>query len=176
LGAEDLDIRDDFFRHGGHSLRAVALSARLGAVFGARSSGRSVFDWPTVEKMAAYLRQEVALAPPSSVVPVQSNGARRPLFCVHPGGGLVHSFVDLAHSLGPEQPFFAFQSHGLGEGQSPLTSVEEMAALYINDLRAAQPEGPYQLAGLSMGVVVAYEMALQLTAAGHQVSFLGLLD
>ena len=176
LGIDDLDIRHDFFQRGGHSLRAVSLSAQLAKVFGAQISVRAIFERPTVEKMAAYLRQEVTLAPPSSVVPVQSGGTRRPLFCVHPGGGLVHAFVSLARSLGPQQPLYGLQSHGLEEGQSPLTTIEEMAALYINDLRAVQPEGPYQLAGLSMGAVVAYEMAQQMTAAGEHVSFLGLLD
>ena len=176
LGVDDLDIRHDFFQRGGHSLRAVSLSARLAKVFGAQIPVRAIFERPTVEKMAAYLRQEVTLAPPSSVVPVQSGGTRRPLFCVHPGGGLVHAFVSLARSLGPQQPLYGLQSHGLEEGQSPITTIEEMAALYINDLRAVQPEGPYQLAGLSMGAVVAYEMAQQMTAGGEHVSFLGLLD
>src|SRR5262249_24962252 len=51
-----------------------------------------------------------------------------------------------------------------------------MAATYRQALRAVQPEGPYLLAGSSMGGVIAYEMAQQLGEEGEEVAFLGLID
>jgi len=39
-----------------------------------------------------------------------------------------------------------------------------------------QPEGPYYLGGASFGGLVAFEMAQQLHAMGHQVGLLALLD
>ena len=131
---------------------------------------------PTIEQLAAYLRQEVALSVPSSVVAVQPRGARTPLFCVHPAGGLVHSYVDLAKHLGNDQPLYAFPAAGLEDGQVPLTDIRGMAARYVEGLRSIQPAGPYRLAGLSLGSVIAYEMAQQLTAQGETVSLLALMD
>jgi thioesterase domain-containing protein len=62
-------------------------------------------------------------------------------------------------------------------GEQPLyTRIEEMAAYYVESLRAAQPEGPYFLGGWSLGGTVAYEMAQQLTARGQKVSQLLILD
>jgi thioesterase domain-containing protein len=75
-----------------------------------------------------------------------------------------------------ERPFYGFQSRGLFEGCDPHTSVDEMAAFYITALRSVQPEGPYLLGGWSMGGVVAYEMARQLTAAGAGVALVALID
>ena len=51
-----------------------------------------------------------------------------------------------------------------------------MAAYYIEALQTVQPEGPYCLAGWSMGGTVAFEMAQQLHAQGQRVALLGLLD
>lgn len=51
-----------------------------------------------------------------------------------------------------------------------------MARVYLSALQAVQPEGPYQLGGWSFGGLVAYEMARQLTAQGHEVALLALLD
>ena len=51
-----------------------------------------------------------------------------------------------------------------------------MAAYYINAIRSVQAEGPYLLAGWSMGGAVAFEMAQQLHAQGQTVALLALLD
>jgi aspartate racemase len=51
-----------------------------------------------------------------------------------------------------------------------------MAAHYIRDIRAVQPQGPYRLGGYSAGGTIAFEMAQQLRTAGEQVSLLALLD
>src|SRR6185369_9733053 len=71
---------------------------------------------------------------------------------------------------------YGFQSDGLEEGQTPLTTIESMAASYIKEMRSLQPEGPYQITGLSMGAVVAFEMAQQLKQMNESVSLLALLD
>ena len=51
-----------------------------------------------------------------------------------------------------------------------------MAQLYIDEVLSVSSLGPYYLAGLSFGGVVAYEMAQQLTAMGHQIGLLALID
>jgi thioesterase domain-containing protein len=51
-----------------------------------------------------------------------------------------------------------------------------MAATYLTALRRVLPEGPYHLAGWSVGGVIAWEMAQQLRAAGEEVGLLALFD
>jgi len=54
--------------------------------------------------------------------------------------------------------------------------MEELASHYIKEMQQMQPRGPYYLMGFSFGGMIAYEMACQLVANGHQVNFVGLLD
>ncbi|MCP4656522.1 MAG: alpha/beta fold hydrolase, partial [bacterium] len=112
----------------------------------------------------------------SCLVTIQVTGSRPPLFCVHPAGGNVLSFVPLAQELGPEQPFYALQSRGLEGDQEPLATIEEMAARYVAELREVEPQGPYLLAGWSFGGLVAYEIACRLQADDQQVALLALFD
>ena len=84
--------------------------------------------------------------------------------------------ADLAHELGSEQPFYGLQSLGLDGGEAPLDSIEEIAALYVAEIRSVQARGPYAIVGACFGATVAYEMARQLLAAGEEMGFLGLLD
>jgi thioesterase domain-containing protein len=105
-----------------------------------------------------------------------AQGSQLPFFCVHAIGGAVFSYVELAQSLGPDQPFHALQARGLDGRSEPFTDLEEMAAEYVRAIRTVQPEGPYRLGGWSFGGAVAFEMARQLRAAGARVDLLALLD
>jgi len=98
-----------------------------------------------------------------------------PLFCVHPAGGNVHCYSELARALGPEQPVYGLQARGLHASETPQRRVGEMADHYLRAVRGLRPEGPYALLGWSLGGVVAYEMACRLGAEGHEV-FLVMLD
>jgi thioesterase domain-containing protein/acyl carrier protein len=55
-------------------------------------------------------------------------------------------------------------------------SVEHMAALAIEQIKAAQPRGDIRLIGYSLGGGVAFEVATRLIAEGRSVKFLGILD
>ena len=85
-------------------------------------------------------------------------------------------YNDLARLMGPEQPFYGLQSRGLSGTEKPLTSIEDIAAAFLGEIREVRPEGPYYLVGACMGGIVAYEMAHQLRAAGHEVGLLVLLE
>jgi thioesterase domain-containing protein len=180
-------VRDDFFALGGHSLSAVRLLARIEQVQGRQLPLAAFFRAPTVEQLARLLRRDETPSA-TSLVAIRTGGAtapsggiggestRPPLFCVHPAGGNVLSFVPLADALGPDQPLYALQSRGLEGDEEPLTRVEDMAARYLAEVRAAVPHGPYSLAGWSFGGLVAFEMARQLRRQGEEVALLALLD
>jgi len=85
-------------------------------------------------------------------------------------------YVDLARHLGPDQPFYGLQSQGLDGKSAFLTSIEEMAACYVKEIRGLQPKGPYFLGGYCMGGTIALEMAQQLRAQGQEVAILALMD
>jgi amino acid adenylation domain-containing protein len=176
LSVRPIGIRDNFFDMGGHSLLAVHLFAQIHKVTGHDLPLATLFQAPTIEKMTDLIRNQGWKPAWSSLVPIQPQGSKPPLFCIHAVGGNVLSLRDLARHMGKDQPFYALQSQGLNGKEVPPSRVEEMARYYIDEIQTIQPEGPYYLAGQSSGGIVAFEMAQQLIAQGHTISLLALID
>jgi amino acid adenylation domain-containing protein len=176
LGIRPIGVDDDFFQLGGHSLLAVELFAAIERETGARLPLATIFEAPTVARLARALREEGWEAPWSSLVPLTTTGHRTPLFFVTAGDGNTVGFGALARRLGPEQPFYALQPRGL-DGRRPLhRSVERIARHYLREVRSVQPHGPYLLGGRCLGGLVAFEMARRLAAAGERVALVAVLD
>jgi thioesterase domain-containing protein/NAD(P)-dependent dehydrogenase (short-subunit alcohol dehydrogenase family)/acyl carrier protein len=175
LGVERVDADDDFFELGGHSLIALRLASRLEKRLGARLTLSTLFEARTVRELSAALA--AAVAPRwTALAPIQTTGGRRPFFCVHAVGGEVLAYRELARALGADQPFYGFRSRGHDGHRAPLATIEEQAALYVEELVAFDPQGPYCLGGYSHGARVAFEMAQQLRRAGRDVAFLAIID
>jgi amino acid adenylation domain-containing protein len=111
---------------------------------------------------------------PSPVVRLQAGGPGRPFFCAHAVGGHVFDYAGLARELAPDRPFYGLQSLGL-DGGAPQTTVEEMAATYLEEILKVQPEGPWLLGGWSFGALLAWEMAWRLRRQEREVD-LALID
>ncbi len=176
LGIQPIGIDDNFFELGGHSLLAVRLFVEIEREFGRNLPLAILFQHQTIAELAGVLRQAEWSAPWSSLVTIRAGGAKPPLFCVHPIGGNVLEYHTLANYLDQEQPVYGLQSQGLDGQHQPLRRVEEMASLYIKELRTIQPHGPYLLLGYSFGGLVTFEIAQQLAADGEQIALLAMLD
>ena len=176
LGTKIVSVRDNFFDLGGHSLLAVQMFAQIEKVFNARLPLATLYEAPAIEDLAGILKTEVIPSRWSSLVAIQPVGSRPPFFCFHGDGGNVLIYRKLAEYLGPDQPVYGLQSQGL-DGSSPLLrTIEQMAALYLKEIRRVQPHGPYLLGGYCLGGSIAYETAQQLHAAGEEVALLALFD
>ena len=127
-------------------------------------------------ELAGTLGYPVIDRRPSALEGLQVRGTAPPFFCVHPAGGTVACYHDLAHHLGPTQPFYAFRAVTEDPTVSLPRSVHDLASSYLKQLREHQPHGPYQLGGWSFGGLVAFEMALKLAAEGEQVPVLALFS
>jgi amino acid adenylation domain-containing protein len=175
LRLNQVGVTENFFELGGHSLLAVSLMSRIQKQFGKNLPLTTLFQHGTVEQLATVLRQETISQTWSPLVPIQSTGSKPPFFCIHPVGGNVLCYADLARNLGSEQPVYGLQAVGLNE-EEPLTCIEDMAAVYIEAIKTIQPTGPYYLGGWSMGGVIAFEMAQQLFTNTDEVALLALID
>jgi amino acid adenylation domain-containing protein len=110
------------------------------------------------------------------LVALQPSGSRPPLVCIHPAGGSVLCYRELARALDPEQPVFGLEAQGMADGEAPLSSMEAIAERSLAILLTALPQGPYRLLGWSFGGLVAYEVACRLAASGRGAELLAILD
>lgn len=178
LGVPQLGVDDAFFDLGGTSLLAARLVARVRDTLGAELTIGTLFQAQTPAALAAHLDADRGEADHALdvLLPLRAGGDRTPLFAFHPAGGISWCYSGLLSRLDPGQPVYGLQAHGLhGEGQLP-SSMEDMAAEYVDALRGAQPHGPYRLLGWSVGGVLAHTVAVRLQEAGEQVELLALLD
>lgn len=168
---------DNFFDAGGNSLTAIRLFSAVQKLTGKRMQLADLFAAPTIAQLASKLGDRPSTVdtakdtPPAWVFPVKSTGSKAPLF--HLGGASV--LLNLAQHLSADRPLYALLEQDL-EGDHFHTSVDDIVPHCIEGLRAVQPHGPYLIAGLCFGGVVALEIARQLRAEGEEVAFTLMID
>jgi len=176
LGVQPIGVDDHFFDLGGHSILAVRLVAEIDEVFQQQLPLSTLFQEPTVAQLANRLRRRGNAQPVSPLVPIKPSGDRPPLFCVHPAGGTVFCYYELAKHLAKEQPIIGLQARGLSGEAEPQSDFIRMARDYAKAIQEYQARSPYYLAGWSLGGNIAFEIARQLTDQGQQVGMLAILD
>ena len=174
LRVDRVGINDNFFDLGGDSFKAVTMFALIQERLGRDLGLATLFDAPTIAQLTRVMDRPMS-GQWSCLVPIQPNGNKPALYCMHAAGGNVLFYKDLARHLGADQPLYALQAQGLSKIKPWQHSVEEMAECYLGEIRAFQPEGPYLLAGSSFGGLLAYEMARQLAQSGEHVGVISAL-
>lgn len=191
LGVSPVGADDSFFDLGGHSLIAVRLFASVKREFGVEFPISILFEAPTIADIAERITAQTGevtravategeattvgftyLVPLNGVKPTRA----APLFVVAGMFGNVLNLRHLALQFSDARAVYGVQARGLIGDSDPHETIEEAAADYIAEIRQVQARGPYLLSGFSGGGITAYEMALQLTAAGEEVAVLALLD
>jgi amino acid adenylation domain-containing protein len=169
LGLDKVGIDDDFFELGGHSLLFLRLWAQINDEFGQDHPVNVLFRHRTVEQLAAFLEpgETVRTQMPDPAALDQSQKPR--LFCLDYIALTVKDMEDV-----PIEPIGFFMC-----GYRPLwgiETVEELAQVYIKQLKESQPEGPYRLCGYCGSASIAYEMARQLEEQGDEIPMLVLIE
>ena len=172
LGIGPIGVKDNFFDLGGNSLHAVQLITQVERLSGKSIPPAILFHSPTIAQFANILRGEKWPGPWSSLVPGQTNGSKLPFFWIHGD----NSIALLPRYLGPDQPLYGLEHQSQDGKPARYTRIETIAAHYLEEIRVVQPRGPYFLGGYSVGGIVAFEAAQQLTKQGEEVAFLFLLD
>ena len=176
LGVQPIGLQQNYFELGGTAPLAVRMFSEVEKVFHAKLPLSSLFDAQTIQEFAELLQDKDSSAQWGPLVPIQREGSRPPFFCIHGAGGHVLIYRDLSRRLGHDQPFYGLQAQRLDEQLPHVVTIEEMAALYVKEIRRIQPRGPYYLGGYGMGGTIALEMAQQLKTLGEGTALLALFD
>jgi len=123
----------------------------------------------------AFLRTAGDLgAQQRAIVPLQPHGTRDPVFAIAGHNGDVFTYRALVQRLGDAQPFFGLEPPGLDGRSEPLTSVEDLAGYFADQITAFRSSGPSVIAGYCAGGTIAFELARQLVARGATVKCVAL--
>ena len=129
-----------------------------------------------IEALAVKVRQYLEAGPIDGFVRTlrpraegsAEGGSKPPVFVFHPAGGSTVVYEPLLNRLPADTPMYGFERV---EG-----TIEERAAQYVPKLIEMQGDGPYILAGWSLGGVLAYACAIGLKQLGKDVEWVGLID
>lgn len=174
-----IGTEDNFFELGGNSINAIQLTGKINKYFDLDLPWISIFQNTTISHMARTIeeaRSKDGAMQHTGIVPLQKEGEGAPLYMVAGTGGFVMGFFALVKELNADYPIYGLEPPGMHGETDPLTSMEALAAHYIESIREVQPHGPYRLLGHSFGAFVIFEMCKQLKAVGEEVSELIFLD
>ncbi|MHC1715224.1 MAG: AMP-binding protein [Acidaminococcaceae bacterium] len=174
---EHISRTEDFFETGGDSLMAEMLFAEIERVLAVKMPADTILANRTIQKLAAVISQGTPRAKCSDfIVPINAASTYPPLFCIHNVGGDVLTYRIMADYLGKEHAVYGLSLNlEAKELQHPLRIID-LASLYIKEMRAVQPKGPYFIAGHSLGGMIAYEISRQLQKQNQEVALLAMLD
>jgi thioesterase domain-containing protein len=175
-----IGIDDNFFEIGGHSLLAAQLIAQVQSATGRRITVSAVFRAPTIRAFAQVLRDD-SLPEPDPVAMKLRDGDGNdtvPFFGVAAPGVDTFGFAQLARHLPPNQSSYKLQASAPVVWGRPFTSdeLQALARQYVTAMKSAQPHGPYCLAAMCEGVLIAQQMILQLESEGEQVGLFTIFD
>ncbi|ELR96360.1 condensation domain-containing protein [Gloeocapsa sp. PCC 73106] len=168
LGISPIGVQDNLFLLGASSLAAATIGQRIKETFAQELSVAAIFQAPTIEKTAELLLNNNLSLANSCLTPIQPNGNKPPLFLCE-GVGIYSGLIPY---LGDNQPIFGL----IRDKNHQLFQIEKIAERYISTITEVQAKGPYYLGGISLGGLVAFEMAQQLVSQGEEVALLLLID
>ncbi len=170
------------------SLDAVNLIVELEAWTQIPITAALLLEYPTLQAVVDHLTgprggYATGTSPvpsdsqPSVMIKIAGNTAERaPLFCFPAGYGDVFAIRNWG------------RNHGHSNGHRPMYSLQppadstrkytliDLLQEYSQSIRSVQPEGPYLLAGYSVGGLMSVALAEYLMEQGHSIGYLGLLD
>ena len=172
----DIALEENYFDAGGNSILALSLTREINRAFNSNRKVGSIFRYPTVLDMAGHLREANSQVS-SLVIPLNRSASASELYFVcgialyQPLAQLLSKHYSCFGVYVPEEDqFFDGQEDG-----STLT-IPSLARLYVEAIQKQNPAGPYTIAGVSFGGILAFEIARQLVESGFVVNDLIILD
>lgn len=150
---------------------ATKLSERLSERAEGTVTVEQVRSAKTIEELSTIVRDQLEEGVVDGFVrtlrPGKEGASNVPLFVFHPAGGSTVVYEPLIKRLPADTPVYGIERV---EG-----AIEERAAEYVPKLLEMH-NGPFILAGWSLGGALAYACAIGLKQTGADVRFVGLID
>lgn len=180
LSIKNIKNNDNFFNLGGDSLTAMILIEKMNQRYGTKLNENSLIEYPTISQLADVIKKNIAyhtiLPTAHDIILLNSVPySKYSIFWVHPIGGTVYCYYPIAKKL-VNVTSIGLQDPSFNEGKPVFSSIEQMAAAYVDKIQKLQPQGPYFILGHSFGGFVAYQISLDLIKKGQTIDLLVMLD
>jgi len=177
LGRDRIGPDDNFFELGGKAELLASVQRRIAGEFEKQVPIDQLLSHPTVRRQTELIRNSIE-APhslPPGLLALQPKGTRPSIFWIH------YFSVNLARVVGDDQPFIVARLttedlQQLCEASDGRPTLQRIAACLVRKITTAQRQGPYTVGGLCLGGILAFEIASQLRAEGHEVALVVMLD
>ena len=179
LNLKNIGIHDNFFELGGHSLLVIQLNQKVQHSFeNCAIELMDFMDNPTIHQQALMIENTdqksnhliTFHSPESTEIDAVST------FIIPGMPGIVDGYYALAQAFVKDNnSVYGIQMKGLLENESPLRTIEAMAAHNIETIKTTESK-QIQLVGHSYGGVVIFEMLKQLSNENIKVTDVILLD
>lgn len=166
LGIADIDITKDFYDLGGDSLSLLHLHEMITAKLPSQIKLIDLIRNRSVCELNNFLESKSAPDLSSCLAKIKTSGKKQPLFLIHPVGGTIFSYIELAKHLTIDHPLIAIQDPALESTQDFFTNIEDMAQHYFQAIQSLQNDGHYFVGGHSFGANVAFEIVKKLEQHG----------
>ena len=173
LGVPDARPEDNVLDLGGTSREIVRLLRRVKLDLAADVPVAAFFEDPTLRGLARM--SAAARTAETPQIRLLRPGTGRPIFLACDMFGQFNEMYGLVQALDAQRPVYGLQP-SLVDDQGRRRTIADLTADATALVLAVQPVGPFSLTGYSFGGLLAYETACRLTAGGHPVAFVGLID
>lgn len=172
LGFGGLAVNDNFFEIGGDSIMTIQVIAEARKM-GMAISPNQLFECQTVKELALFVdRNKQKEDKWDYIVPLRKEGSKKPLFCIHAGGGHVFFYNKLTDYLKADIPIYALQPSGVYGDKRMHKNVREMTEAYLESIHKVQPHGPFNILVYCFSVAVGNEMALMLKDINEEINLI----
>ena len=155
MPVERIGVTDNFFELGGHSLVGVRIMAKVNKAFNLQLQVAALLSTQTIENLAQLI--SAGESTDQLVVPIAESD-HPAIFMIHPVGGDVLCYADLARAMQDHFSVYGIRAKGL-DGSAPAASLAEMVDSYVEAILQVQTAGPYILLGQSLGGVLGWAVA-----------------
>ncbi len=167
-----IGVNDNFFDLGGKSMLAIKLFTIINNKLETKLPPTTLLEYPTIATIANLLNKGRDIQSWEFIVPIRAKGKKMPLFCVHAGMGHVFFYKHLAALIDSERPVYAIQPAGIYDDKKMHSSIEEMAADYLREIRLIQPKGPYNIMVYCWSTAVGLEISKRLKVLDEEINFM----
>lgn len=169
---EEVGVNSNFFRLGGHSLLAMKMMATVNSMFEMDLPVSTLLKYPTVQGLAHVITYKVK---PTGVVPLAASEGKPKLWFIHPAGGALWCYREMAGVLGEQFDVWGIESEPVPESGRYEDDLVSMARRYAGYIQSVQKNGPYYVCGYSFGGNVAFEIMRTFHEQGEE-GMLTLID